>query len=208
MVLCIRATCLIVLLGLSPAPRSHAAVVSFLVDPTTIDNNPTDGFITGTEFSPTGSDGTVFTMTPTSNLVGPPRFLLSPTDGLSFGGGSGSTLTFDFVPSVDIQLESYTIGGGLSVNDPMFDIREGAVILSSGNSGDASGAFSNGPVLLQGGTTYSFIVTNGSALHQRQMATWNYSATAIPEPSSFAALCISGTAALIHRRRNKNAAKR
>lgn len=180
---------------------SHAAVVSFLVDPATIDGSPPDGFITGTEFSPIGSDGTAFVLTPTDNLVGGDRFLLSPTNGLSFGGGSGSTLSFDFTPNANIQLESYTIGGGLSVNNPIFDIREGATVLSMSNDGDTSGSFAGGPIALQGGTTYNFIVTTPGAAFQRQMASWNYSLTAVPEPSSCGVLAFLAGVAVIQRRR-------
>lgn len=170
---------------------SRAESVSFLVDPATIDVSPSDGIISGSEFSPTGTDGTIFALTPTNNLVGADRFLLSPVNGLSFGGGSGSTLSFDFTPSNSIQLESFTIGGGLSINNPVFDIREGASVLSMSNSGDASDSFVGAPLTLQGGTTYSFVVTAPGAGVQRQMASWEY--TVVPE-STTASICLLAVA--------------
>ncbi len=147
--------------------------------------------------------GTVFTLTPTNNLVGADRFLLSAANGLSFGGGSGSTLTFDFVTSKDIKLDSYTIGGGLSLNDPIFDIREGATVHSMSNAGDTSGAFVSAPVMINAGTTYSFVVTNTGAAIQRQMASWTYTPVAsdpIPTPAALPAALL-GLGALVARRR-------
>ena len=202
MMLSIRSIGFAALVACCGLQNSQASVVSFLVDPATIDNNPVDGNITGTEFSPVGSDGTVFTLMPTNNLVGADRFLLSPVNGISFGGGSGSTLSFDFTPNANIQLESYVIGGGLSLNNPVFDIREGLNILSLGNAGDTSGNFTNGPIQLQSGATYSFVVTNFGAGIQRQMASWNYT-TAIPEPSTYGLLCVAGLSAFVYRRRKK-----
>ncbi len=164
----------------SISPLHADLILSFQVDPTGLDTNM-DTFINGTEFSPVGADGTVFTMTPTNNLTGPNRFLLSAANGLSFGGGSESSLTFDFSPDKDIQLNSSTLGGGINLNNPTFDIREGGTTLSASNPGNTAGNFASGPINLQGGTTYSFIVTNTGAAIQRQMATWDY--TVIPEPS-------------------------
>ena len=168
-----------VLLLWSGAEAARAASVSFAVDPTTIDTNM-DGFITGSEFEPVGSDGTVFALVPTNNLVGADRFLLNATNGLQFGGGGGSTLSFDFTPSADIQLESYTIGGGFILSDPVFDVREGATTLSASNGATASGPFASGPLSLSGGTTYSFVATTTGAAVQSWMAAWTY--TTVPEP--------------------------
>ena len=169
-----------------------AAVVTFLVDPDTIDINPDDDIVDGTEFSPLGSDGTMFVMTPTGNQTGPNRFLLSDVNGLSFGGGSGSTISFDFTPGATIDLNSYTIGGGLSVNSPLFDIKDGGTSISVANDGTTSGTFNGGPLRLLGGTTYSFEVTNNAATIQRQMARWDYTTVAVPEPSSWLCLVLVG----------------
>ena len=181
---------------------ADAATLSFLVDPATIDNNPSDGFITGTEFSPTGSDNTEFIFEPINNQTGPTRFLLSAINGLSFGGGTGSSILFDFTPNLDIQLNSYTIGGGLSLGDPIFDIRDGATVLSGGNSGMTGSNFASAPIQLQGGNTYRFAMTNNSAAIQRQFTSWDYTTTAIPEPGSLAFLSMLGVAGVFRRKRH------
>ena len=181
---------------------SQAATVSFRVDPTTIDINPADTFITGTEFSPTGSDGTQFIMEPTNNQTGSNRFLLSVDHGLSFGGGSASSVSFDFTPLATIDLNSYAIGGGLSLNDPEFDILDGTTKLSIGNDGTASGNFNGGPLRLMAGTTYSFVVTNNLATRQRQMATWDYTFIAVPEPSCRLSLIFVSLGFVCWRRRS------
>ena len=162
-----------------------AATVSFQVDPATIDTSPADGFITGTEFSPTGSDGTVFTMMPTNNLVGSDRFLLSAADGLQFGGGGGSTLSFDFTTNQDITLDRYVLGNGFFLSNPDFDIRDGAIVLSAANTSVAAGdghAFNTAPISINSGTTYSFVVNSGGAAVQSFMESWDY--TLVPEPAS------------------------
>lgn len=185
---------------LLPAAGLQGAMVSFLIKPDDIDGN-SDGFITGTELSPIGDDGTLFTMVPTNNLVGSNRFLLNETRGLQFGGGGGSTLSFDFTPSRDILLESYTLASdGFFLGNPLFDIREGTASLSTGNTAIASGdthAFAGGPLALSAGTTYSFNVTVSGAAVQSYMASWNYT----PEPASLTLLGLAGLAA-IRRRRN------
>ena len=97
-----------------------AETMSFLVDPDSIDGDM-DGFISGAEFSPIGSDGTTFAMTPTGNLVGFDRFHLRATTGLRFGGGGGSALTFDFSVDRDIELNAYTLGTSFSfLGNPVF----------------------------------------------------------------------------------------
>lgn len=130
-----------------------AASVSFLVDPASIDTSM-DGFITGNEFQPVGDDGTVFGLEPTNNLVGADRFLLSNTSGLHFGGGGGSTLSFDFTASKNISLESYTLSSeGFFLSNPSFNIMEGASVLSSSNTSNSSGDthnFNGGPLAFNG----------------------------------------------------------
>lgn len=169
-------------------------IVSFQVDPDTIDSN-NDGFITGSEFQPIGTDGTVWMLTPTDNLVGADRFLLSETRGLHFGGGGGSTLSFDFEVDQDVFLESYTIADtGFILGDPTFDILEGATLLSSNNTATSNGdthLFEGGPVELTVGTTYSFQVNNAGAAIQSFMASWEYSAASVPEPGSASILMLS-----------------
>ncbi|MEM7453361.1 MAG: PEP-CTERM sorting domain-containing protein [Planctomycetota bacterium] len=175
------------------SPRVTADEVSFLVDPTTIDSNM-DGFITGNEFQPVGTDGTVFLMTPTNNLVGADRFLLSDTTGLHFGGGGGSSLEFEFSVSNDIMLETYTIPDHFSIlGNPTFDIVSGMTTLSSGNDSDMDGTFSfaGGPVMLEAGTTYTVDVTNFGAGIQSFMTGWGYS-NAIPEPGTLSLLAVAG----------------
>ena len=195
---------LMMLTCLSVVP-ARAASVSFLVDPTTIDTSPMDGFITGTEFSPAGSDGTLFTFVPTDNLVGGARFLLSDDRGLQYGGGGGSTLSFEFSTSQDISLESYTLSSmGFFLGNPSFSILEGAAVLSStntsNNSGDTHG-FNSGPIALTAGTTYSFDVQVAGAGVQAFMGSWTYTTTSIPEPGTFAALVVGGLFISLRRRR-------
>jgi hypothetical protein len=189
-------------LTLLAAPiNTQAETISFLVDPATFDAN-TDGFIMGDEFSPVGSDGTVFSLVPTVNLVGFPRLLLSLTNGLIFGGGGGSTLSFDFTADHTIELDSYTLSSNfLFLGNPVFDIREGATILSVSNTAINSGdthSFAGGPILIEAGTTYTFIATTTGAAIQSFMASWQYHA--VPAPASFALLTL-GLGCIPRRRR-------
>lgn len=193
-------------LFLSGPSGASAETVSFLIDPATIDGD-NDGFITGNEFSPVGSDATVFTMLPTNNLVGFDRFLLSATNGLHFGGGGGSTLSFDFSTDQDIQLQSYTIGGGFVLGDPVFDLRDGSTVLSASNTAIAAGDthnFASGPIDIDAGTTYTFITTTFGAGTQSFMASWDYSAKVIPVPAAawmgLSLLTTVGTIAAVRRR--------
>ena len=178
--------------GLMPS-RSEAGMVSFQVDPTTIDGN-SDGFITGNEFSPVGDDGVVFTMEPTNNLVGGDRFLLSATTGLRFGGGGGSTLSFDFSVDQDIKLDSYTLAIDFAfLGDSVFDIRQDTDVLSAANTAVMSGDthnFNSGPVPIDAGVTYTFITEAGGAAVQSFLASWQY--TAIPEPGSLSLVLLTG----------------
>ncbi len=179
-------------------------VVSFLVDPDTFDDN-NDGFITGNEFDPAGSDGTVFNLVPTNNLVGADRFLLSETNGLHYGGGGGSTLSFDFSVDKDVQLETYTLASsGFFLGNPTFEIREGTTVLSSGNTSNSTGDthnFASGPINLDTGTTYTFETEVSGAAIQSFMASWEYSVTAVPEPGTFVLLTGLVLPLLIRRRR-------
>lgn len=181
-----------------------AEMVSFLVDPATIDSNM-DGFITGHEFQPVGSDGTIFDLEPTDNLVGTDRFLLSEITGLRFGGGGGSTIEFEFSVDKDLTLDSYTLGtSGAFLGNPIFDIREGATVLSSGNTAVASGNthnFVGGPISLDAGTVYTFETTTFGAAIQSFMATWTYTPQAIPEPGS--TICLAFAAIIVCTRRRR-----
>lgn len=172
-------------LGLLAPTQTQGAVVSFLVDPDTIDVNM-DGFITGNELMPVGSDGVVFTTEPTDNLVGTDRFSLSLARGIHFGGGGGSTLSFDFSVDHPVTLNSYTLASsGFILGDPDFDIREGANVLSASNTAVSNGDthnFNSGPISLDAGTTYSFVVNTTGAGIQSFMASWDY--TLVPEPAT------------------------
>ena len=179
------------------AQTTYAETVSFLVDPDTIDANM-DGFITGNEFQPVGTDGTIFDLEPTANLVGGLRFLLSDDQGIHYGGGGGSTLAFAFSVNRDISLESYTLAStGFFLGNPEFNIEEGATELSSLNTSNASGdthAFNGGPIALTAGTTYTFETQVNGAAIQAFMESWTYSSTAIPEPGALGLLMLSAVA--------------
>ena len=181
-----------------------ADVISFLIDPDTIDSD-SDGFISGTELSPIGSGGTEFVFEPINNLVGAPRFFLHETRGLQFGGGGGSSLEFTFRTNEDIELESYTLASsGFFLGNPVFDIREGATVLSESNTAIASGnthTFVDGPISIQAGTDYTFITTAPGAGVQSFMASWDYSVTAVPEPGTTTILLAMGTLVAIRRRK-------
>lgn len=186
------------------ATPASADVVSFLVDPATFDSN-SDGFITGHEFQPMGTDGTVFDLEPTLNLVGADRFLLNLSTGLHFGGGGGSTIEFEFSVDKDLTLDSYTLSSaGFILGNPVFDIRENSTVLSSGNTAIASGDthnFAGGPITLDAGTVYTFEATTFGAATQSFMAAWNYTPSAIPEPGSATCLGLAGLVLLGVRRR-------
>ena len=189
--------------GLLSPSQVGAEEVSFFVDPDTIDDNM-DGFITDDEFQPVGSDGVVFDLLPTNNLVGADRFLLSDTNGLHYGGGGGSTLSFDFSVSDDIELESYTLGNGFFLGNPVFNISEGASVLSMANTSNSAGdthAFAGGPISLNAGTTYTFETTTFGAGVQSYMGTWTYSRSAVPEPGSLSILGLVAGFLAVRRRR-------
>lgn len=185
------------------ATVAQAAVVSFLVDPSTIDGG--DGVVGPGEFNPVGDDGTVFTMTPTDNLVGGPRFLLDDTNGLRFGGGGGSSIEFDFSTNKDIKLESYVIPDTfLLLNNPTFDVLEGITSLSAGNAGGTDGtiAFASGPIMITAGTTYTVDINATGAAVQSFFSAWNYTMVAIPTPAALPAALL-GLGALAARRRRR-----
>ena len=185
----ITVSSIILSLGLLMSQNSlNAATVSFEVDPGTIADTNLNGFVDGNEFNPVGDDGTIFSLTPTGNLVGAPRLFLSDDKGIQFGGGGGSTLTFDFTVSQDIKLNSYTLsdtGFFLGNPPPSFNILEGASVLSSANVADAANSgntlnFDSGPILLTQGTTYSFTTNDFGAGAQSFISEWEY--TRVPEP--------------------------
>lgn len=201
-------TCLlIVFVLLAPTATTFADVVSFLVDPNTIDSN-NDGFITGNEFQPVGSSGTIFDFTPTNNQVSFPRFQLSDQRGLRYGGGGGSTLEFTFSTNQDISLESYQLASSGSIlGDPTFAIKAGDTILSNSNTSVGNGntySFNSGPINISSGEVYTFEVINSGAAIQSYMDSWNYTVTAVPEPGTV--LFLSSTcliSAITRRRRTK-----
>lgn len=180
-------------------------ILSFQVDPDTFDTNM-DGFIQNDEFQPFGTDGTRFIFTPTDNLVGGDRFLLSEDRGLHYGGGGGSTLSFDFTANRDIELESYTLSSsGFFLSNPSFNIMEGTTVLSSSNTSNDSGDthnFNGGPIALAANTTYSFETQVSGAGVQAYMSSWTYSVSAVPEPGAFSLLMLAGSFAGLRRRRN------
>jgi hypothetical protein len=179
-----------------PSTATFADIVSFLVDPDTIDSN-NDAFITGDEFQPVGSGGTIFDFTPTNNLVSFPRFQLSAQRGVRYGGGGGSSLEFTFSTDQDILLNSYTLASSGSIlGDPTFAIKSGDSILSNSNTSIGNGniySFNSGPIAIRSGQDYTFEVINSGAAIQSYMDSWNYTVTAVPEPGAvlfLSSLCL------------------
>lgn len=190
-------------IGLSIALLSMTAaaeVVDFRVDPMTIDTNM-DGFITDSEMTLTGSDGVIWAFMPTNNLVGADRFLVSDTHGLHFGGGGGSTLSFEFTVDTDVTLLSYTIGDqGFILGNPTFQLLDDGDLLSDDNDADMIGTspWESGPIDLTAGTVYTIDVTTTGAAIQSFFHTWEY--RPVPTPSALALLGLGGLVAAGRRR--------
>ena len=175
-------------------------VVDFRVDPDTLDVDM-DGFITGSEYTLTGSDGVIWAFVPTINLVGGDRFLVSETHGLHFGGGGGSTTEFQFTVDTDVTLLSYTIGDeGFILGNPTFQLLDDGDLLSDDNDADMPGTmgFLDGPISLTAGTVYTVDVTTTGAAIQSFFHTWEY--RPVPSPSALALLGLGGLVAAGRRR--------
>lgn len=186
-------------LSLCAASGAQAGVVDFTSGVPAVGDGAVD-------FSKTDM-GVTFTFTPIINLVGGPHWV-GNANGLSFGGGSGSSIQFDFVTDADVELVSYALGGGvIQLGNPNFNIQEGATVLSGPNqAGVAFGAFlfAGGPIEIDAGTTYSFVVNNFGAGIQRQMASWTFDlAEDVPEPIGLG-IFASGLALFAARRRRRS----
>jgi len=175
-------------------------VLNFVVDPADFDANM-DGFLTGEEFAPLGSDGVQFTFTPVNNLVGTTRMTIDSGRGLHFGGGGGSLLEFDFTTDTEIDLLGYTIAGGFFIlGNPTFDIVQGDGIFSADNNANVEGSFefNGGAIRMMPGETFRFVVTNSGAAIQSFISEWSYSV--IPAPGSAGLVALAGVVALRRRR--------
>ena len=124
--------------------------------------------------------------------------------------GGGSTLSFDFSSNENIVLNSYTLSSsGFFLGNPLFHIQQGASVLSANNTSNSSGdthVFNGGPLLLNGGTTYTFQTQTGTtgAGVQAFMASWDYS-VAVPEPSGI--MTLGAFSLLLIRRRRMRLAR-
>lgn len=176
---------------------AHAGVIDFT-------SGIPDSTAGAVSFDKTNS-GVTFSFTPINNLVGGPRWI-SSANGISFGGGSGSSLTFDFVADADVSLDTYTLGGGvIQLGNPDFDILEGALSISSSNPANAVSSFdfNDDPVDLSAGTTYRFSVNSFGAGIRRQMASWTFTpATTMPLPTTLM-LVTAGVVVVASRRRSR-----
>ncbi len=198
----ILCSALSVLLVTGFSNQAHADAVSFLVDADDWDANG-DGFINGTEFSPTGTDGTLWTFVPLAN-PGLENLQLDEVTGLRFGGGGNSSWEFQFTVDRDILLESYALTDTFGfVGDTEFDLVMDGNVISSGNAGFPQAGnflFNDGPFLLNGGSTVNFLVTNAGPTRQSFLAGFNYT-SAVPEPTSASLLFGLGGVLLLRRRR-------
>lgn len=148
-----------------------------------------DGVFTGSGAVSTGftqiqevADGVTFTFVATQNQSGGARFLTGSSglidNGLHLGGGGGSTIEFEFSVSEDVTLTGYSsnTGGGFALQDPTFDLLDGATILvddavlrdpTSTNifntSGENDVVVTGLSVALRAGSTYIFDVDNTGA---------------------------------------------
>ena len=142
--------------------------------------------LTSDDFTRT-DEGVTWTFSTINALIGNNWRTSGAENFLSFGGGSGSTLVMDFSADVDSTLDSFTIGCGLCINDPVFSITNQSTnaVVSAANStafdGGTTVNFAGGPLQIDAGTTYRFEVTNGGAAVQRNFDTWQFSV--VPEPS-------------------------
>ena len=187
------------ILALTSGALAGGGVLDFRLDVSVFDANM-DGFITGDEFMPVGSDGVQFTITPISNLVGGPRVTIDELRGLRFGGGGGSMLTFDVTPDQTIDLDAYTINTTTFIlGNPTFDVGQNDGIFSMGNNANVAGtfAFEGGSLRINAGETFRFTVTNSGAAIQSFFESWSY--TLIPAPGSAGLVALAGVVALRRR---------
>ena len=124
--------------------------------------------------------GVTFTFTATNNLVGVNRFISGLGDnfsnGIVFGGGGGSTISFDFTVDTEIEVTGYRGFDQTFLTGVNATLREGATTLDSGVAFNSDGnsaadaaleAFAGGAsFLLSAGTVYSVDVNNASPVTQ------------------------------------------
>lgn len=151
------------------------------IDFTGIPNNDTNQFVQ-TDM------GVTFTFTPTDNFVGGPRWINpGSSNGLFFGGGGGSSIEFTFTTDTNVTLDTYTIGNVFHLGNPQFDILDNTLSnISSGNNTNIDGTFvfNSGPLTINAGELYTVDITTIGAGVQSAFTSWEFTSTAVPEPSS------------------------
>lgn len=135
-------------------------------------------------------EGVTFTFTALSNLTGGPRFQITDADGtvsgdarsgIAVGGGGASSISFSISASESVTLDSYFTGGvfpnGVVSNnflnaDSIFfsvlDEDENSLSISNGLTASTEHmAFNQGPIAMEGGLDYQFLLTGSWGAQSR-----------------------------------------
>ena len=160
---------------------AHAGSVHFTGGVVPFFSTPTSPTGAAAAFSLT-DDGRTFTFTPIDNFVGGDRWVGNDTNGITFGGGGGSTVEFEIVVSGDVELDDYIIGGGFKLQNPIMVFTDGGNPVGASGDVNVAGtfAFPGGPIMLTGGTSYIVDIVGTGAAVQSALAGFNFTPVPLP----------------------------
>lgn len=176
-------------------------------------------------------DDITFTFTALSNLTGGPRFQITDANGtpagdaragIVVGGGGGSSISFSISASENVTLDSYFTGGVLpsgavsnwflnadAIFFSVFDESDNALSIENSLSASADHiVFNQGPIMLEGGLDYKFLLTGAwGAASQSFIKEFNFTKldtdlSEIPIPAAWV-LFMSGVIGVIAIRKKK-----